>query len=373
MKILVIGGSYFYGRVFVMLAAKEHDVTVVNRGTYSMEAFGVRQIKGDRHNASLWRQCREAYDAVVDFCAYEPGDIGMVMENLSGSVGQYVLISTVDVYRRQGGDAANAVNAVPVDAVSCRPDILKDEDTPYETRRFSGEAGAYIAGKVALEQELREKCAERDIAYTILRPAILYGPYNYAPRESLFIQMAVKDSVLPWFSDAAGRFQFVYVKDAAVAILKCLGNERACGRAYNLCGDEILDYDLFFRELAHCAEEAEAADSEKEAGEKQVGEKEDGEREAGERETGEKEAGRQEADNDLRKLNEGLRGRSGLRKFEMTLDEARIQGIPTPFPATAEETELVSNTRSKEELEMKYISLREGMAKTYNAFRHVYM
>ena len=36
MKILVIGGSYFYGRVFVMLTAPQHEITVVNRGTYSM-------------------------------------------------------------------------------------------------------------------------------------------------------------------------------------------------------------------------------------------------------------------------------------------------------------------------------------------------
>lgn len=47
MKILVIGGSYFYGRVFVMQAVKEHDITVLNRGTYSMENLGVKQIKGD--------------------------------------------------------------------------------------------------------------------------------------------------------------------------------------------------------------------------------------------------------------------------------------------------------------------------------------
>ena len=40
MKLLVIGGSYFYGRVFVMEAAKEHDITVWNRGTYSMKEFG---------------------------------------------------------------------------------------------------------------------------------------------------------------------------------------------------------------------------------------------------------------------------------------------------------------------------------------------
>ena len=37
MNLLVIGGSYFYGRVFVMEAVKEHTVTVLNRGTYSMQ------------------------------------------------------------------------------------------------------------------------------------------------------------------------------------------------------------------------------------------------------------------------------------------------------------------------------------------------
>ena len=41
MNLLVIGGSYFYGRVFVMEAVKEHTVTVLNRGTYSMKEFGV--------------------------------------------------------------------------------------------------------------------------------------------------------------------------------------------------------------------------------------------------------------------------------------------------------------------------------------------
>ena len=53
MKLLVIGGSYFYGRVFVMEAAKAHEITVWNRGTYSMEAFGVRQIRADTPRSSI--------------------------------------------------------------------------------------------------------------------------------------------------------------------------------------------------------------------------------------------------------------------------------------------------------------------------------
>lgn len=134
MKILVIGGSYFFGRVFVMLAAKEQDVTVVNRGTYSVAELGAKHIKGDRKDAALWKSIEDDYDCIVDFCAYEKGDIARVLENLPGQVRQYIFISTVDVYAR---------------GISG----LKGEDTPLETRPLPGEAGAYIAGKVALERE----------------------------------------------------------------------------------------------------------------------------------------------------------------------------------------------------------------------------
>ena len=75
MKILVLGGSYFFGRVFVMEAAKEHDITVVNRGTYSMEAFGVTQLKGDRKDTDFLKTITGDYDVLVDFCGYQKGDV----------------------------------------------------------------------------------------------------------------------------------------------------------------------------------------------------------------------------------------------------------------------------------------------------------
>lgn len=233
MKLLVIGGSYFYGRVFVMEAAKAHEITVWNRGTYSMEAFGVRQIKGDRHERIAG--CGEDYDAVIDFCAYAPGDVRDTLDLLTGKTRQYVLISTVDVYERN-------------------PAVIKREDTPFEERNIPGEAGAYIAGKAALERELAEVCSAWGIPYTSLRPAVLYGPYNYAPRESAYISMLLQNHVLPRFTDAQGKFQVVYVKDAARAVLACLGNERAYGQAYNLCQDEIITYDMFFDTLKSVAE-----------------------------------------------------------------------------------------------------------------------
>ncbi|MCM1189265.1 MAG: NAD-dependent epimerase/dehydratase family protein [bacterium] len=398
MKVLVIGGSYFYGRVFVMLAAKEHDITVLNRGTYSMEEFGVRQIVGERHNAEILRSCGAGYDAVVDFCAYAPGDIRTVLENLPGRPGQYILISTVDVYRRTGiaGKAAREAGAEAwnpetgtygesdsegKNAGESRENIpgagpdFKEENFPLEDRRFPGEAGAYIAGKTALERELRRECGVRGISFTVLRPAILYGPYNYAPRESVFIRLAVKEHVLPRFTDAAGRFQFVYVKDAADAVLKCLGNEKSFGQAYNLCGDETLDYDMFFRELAACAaENPEGAAAAGESGDRTK----DGGTAMGESDDRTKGGGTAAGESDDRTKDDkaarekARRDKGALREVPMTLAEAAERGIPIPFPATAGETELVSNRKSREELGMEYTPLHPGMLKTFRAFSRVY-
>ena len=305
MNILVIGGSYFYGRVFVMEVVREHreyHITLLNRGTYSMEEFGVSQIKGDRHDKNVFAACQEDYDAVIDFCAYEAGDVSGVIENLAGRIGQYILISTVDAYERGSED-------------------IRTEDYALEHRRFAGETGAYIAGKVAVEEELREVCGGRNIPYTVLRPAILYGPYNYAPRESAYIQMMLVNHVLPCFINAEGRFQFTYVKDAAQAILNVLGNKKAYGQSYNLCQDEVVTYDSFFKRL-------------KEVAEPEVTEV--------------------------------------LQEIQITVDSAMAQQIPVPFPATAEETLLCSNEKSKQELGMEYTDFAEGMRRTYNAFKRVY-
>lgn len=300
MKLLVIGGSYFYGRVFVMEAAAEHEITVWNRGTYSMKEFGVREVKADRHEQTA--VCAEDFDAVIDFCAYGAEDVLTTLKHLTGKIGQYILISTVDVYERD-------------------PSAIKDEHTPLEERRIDGEAGAYIAGKTAAERALTDACREREIPCTVLRPAILYGPYNYAPRESVYIQMLLQNHALPCFTDADGRFQFVYVKDAARAVLNCLGNEKTYGQAYNLCQDQIVTYESFFAALKAAAEPE-----------------------------------------DL----------EGLAEVPLTVSAAVAQGVPVPFPATAAETHLCDNTKGKTELGMAYTDFEEGMRRTYMAFRNVY-
>lgn len=122
MKILVIGGSLFLGKAFVKLA-KAHDIIVYNRGTHPLDLSGVQEIYGDRHNESDLHKLTDSYDVVVDFCAYQAGDISQIVEALRGRFKQYVFVSTVDVLVRGTKEVLS-------------------EKSPYETRNLEGGSGS---------------------------------------------------------------------------------------------------------------------------------------------------------------------------------------------------------------------------------------
>lgn len=65
MKILVIGGSYFLGRAFTLIASKEHELTLINRGTYSMARYGIKEYKADRRDEKALQSIPpDNYDAM---------------------------------------------------------------------------------------------------------------------------------------------------------------------------------------------------------------------------------------------------------------------------------------------------------------------
>ena len=64
-KVLVIGGSYFLGRIFCTLASRtgEFDLTLVNRGRYPMTHLpGLREYHCDRHDPLALSRLPESLD-----------------------------------------------------------------------------------------------------------------------------------------------------------------------------------------------------------------------------------------------------------------------------------------------------------------------
>jgi len=237
-KILVIGGSYFMGRVFVILASRtgEFDITVVNRGRFKLNLERVSQIHFDRHDTDSVRNMLPdtEYDAVVDFCAYEPGDISSFVGNIPRAPRQYIYISTCSVYD-----------------VAAIPPIT--EESPVGGQYGNDQMSSYAAKKQLLETELMQACALKGIRPTILRPTMIYGPLNYAPREPWFFNAILQDQAIPVPDFAKAKFNFVYVKDTAAFLMAVAGNPDTYDQIYNLAAPEEMDYASFISELESCA------------------------------------------------------------------------------------------------------------------------
>ena len=226
MNILVLGGSYFLGYRFVRLALSEgHKVTVFNRGTRPLNMEGVTEVRGDRTSSEDILKITGRFDATVDFCAYEKGDILRVKDALGDRTGRHVFNTTVDVYERGTGE-------------------LLDESAEFETRDFGGEAGAYILGKVSLEKEI-ESIEDR----CVLRPSIIYGPGNYAPRENIYFKWISAAGQILEPAPSDGFFQMVCVSDVAKAALKACGEFSFSGRAFNVTSSVTYTYEDLTRIL----------------------------------------------------------------------------------------------------------------------------
>ncbi|MBR1930065.1 MAG: NAD-dependent epimerase/dehydratase family protein [Lachnospiraceae bacterium] len=326
-NILIIGGTYFLGKCFLKnllreeaeaLAASDGDegdetcIYVLNRGTYPLAEWlpggdilaanrklRVQPLVADRHDEKALEDIARRYfegqtlDAVVDFCGYEKGDVASIFRHMKSRLRQYLFVSTVDVYRRGMG-------------------MLLDECAPYEDRDFGGEAGAYITGKVTLEKELKECCARTGTAWTILRPAVIYGPGNYAPREGMYFHWIKEAGQIIHPTGATGSFQLVYVEDVSGVLLRCLCNEKAYDKAYNVCDSKTLTYDDFADILTKATE-------------------------------------------------------VDFERVEMPVDEVAGRDIPLPFPFYQEESEHYSGASVKE-LGVQYTDLVAGMRATYKYF-----
>lgn len=299
-KVLVIGGSYFTGRVFVRLAARtqEYELHVINRGNAPLKIDGITHYKCDRHNTTeLAKMLPDTtWDAVIDFCAYEPDDIASLIHAIPGNIEQYIYISTCNVYEPSSPSP-------------------KSENAPLLTTDGDDPVVQYAYKKRCLEQEAAQACAEKKCTLTLLRPAFIYGPLNYAPRESFYFDCILNENLIPAPTDATGRFQFVYVKDVAKIIMGCIGNKETYGEAYNLSAPEQIDYSRFLEVLS--------------------------------------------------KIHGNI-----LPVQPFSVSQIYVQSIPLPFPLDTDE--LYTGNKITDTLNIDYVPFAEGLKETYDIYMDVH-
>jgi 2'-hydroxyisoflavone reductase len=216
MRLLVLGGTKFLGRAAVEAAlAREHEVTLFNRGETNPELFPeTEKLRGDRtQDLDMVGEGRE-WDAVLDSSGYIPAVVRASAEALADAAPYYLFVSSVSVY---------ASLAEPVDEDS---PVAELGDLPDD--RLTDDYSNYGPLKALCEQAVAEVFAERQAS---VRPGLIVGAHDPTGRFTYWPHRVARGGrvVAPAPPDAP--VQFIDAKDLGAWLVDL--SERRTHGVYN--------------------------------------------------------------------------------------------------------------------------------------------
>ena len=196
MKILVIGGTRFFGIPMVRkLLEAGHAVTIATRGRNS-DPFGERvsRIILDRNDGGSVRQTagKEEWDLIIDKVAYASNDVRSLLENVICR--RYIQMSSCAVYRSEHAD------------------IREDEfDPAQEPLIWMSRSEDYALGKRQAERAALEYLKPEQCVF--VRYPVVLGAHDYTKRLRFYLDH-VRDEQPMYIDDPEARMSFIHETEA---------------------------------------------------------------------------------------------------------------------------------------------------------------
>ena len=237
MKVLVIGGTLYIGRLLVEELVKAgHDVAILHRKPKHEFGRRVENLMADRNDPDSLkevlsgRRFEVVYDNAYD---WERGTTAAQVEATVQACGgnrlsRYLFMSSVAAY----GDGLNHKESDPL-----APDY---------------HANPYIRFKASTERQLF-RMYSKGLPVVTFRPPFVFGPGNPFYREQFFWDRlrAGRPIIIP--GDGHRLMQFVYVNDLVHAMVRAMEEPRAVGEAFNIADPKPLTQVEFVERLAKIA------------------------------------------------------------------------------------------------------------------------
>ena len=209
MNLLVLGGTVFLGRHLVEAAlAREHDVTLFNRGINNPDLFPeVERLRGDRDGDLSALEGRR-WDAVIDTCGYVPSHVRDSAQLLAGAVDHYTFTSTIGVYA--DFEKAGIDETAPVSTVA--DDNLEDLT-----------AESYGPLKAVCERTVEECLPGRTL---VVRAGLLVGPNDPLDRFTYWVRRVAQGGEVLAPGRADRQVQIVDARDLSEWIVRMVERGR---------------------------------------------------------------------------------------------------------------------------------------------------
>ena len=246
MKIIVTGASGFIGRQLLQ-SLLERGRNVVATSRSRAESPGIFYVQSPELGPEAdWRAALDGADTVVHLAAraHAHGErSGHEIDALYGRVNtdgtarlarqateawvkHFIFVSSIGVM-------AESSDAVLTVETPCAP------STPYGKSKFEAE--------IALKS-IAEAGA---MAWTIIRPPLVYGPGNPGNMERLL--KLVKTGIPLPLASVHNRRSFIYVENLVDLIVTCVGNPKAFGKIFLPSDGEDVSTPELIRAIAHAS------------------------------------------------------------------------------------------------------------------------
>ncbi|WP_418886555.1 NAD-dependent epimerase/dehydratase family protein [Halapricum desulfuricans] len=236
MDVLILGGTGLISTAITrQLDATGHDVTVCNRGESDAAIpESVDHVRADRFGDEFpARVSGTDPEVVIDMLCFSESDAELAIEAFEDRIDQYVLTSTIDVYRRP-------VESNPVTESAPRRPPTSD----------------YGARKANAEDAIRAAHDRGAFAATIVRPWTTYGPHGNGNLchtfgvDTTYLRRLRDGEPIVVHGDGTGLWGPTHRRDVAGAYVGAVGNRAAYGEAYNVTAEGVPTWNEYYRTLA---------------------------------------------------------------------------------------------------------------------------
>ncbi|MDB5507021.1 MAG: putative mRNA-binding protein [Devosia sp.] len=228
-SVLFVGGTGQISLSCVEVAVKAgHEVTVFNRGKVDARLpSGVATLTGDVKDPASYAQLKgQRFDVVCQFLAFTPDQLAQDLAVFTGTVGQYIFISSASVYEKP---ASHYVITEQTPAVN-----------PY---------WLYSQNKIACENLLTGQTA---LPWTIIRPShtvrtglpTMVGEGDVIARRMLAGKPVIVagDGKTPWTLTRS--------QDFAVPFVNLFGKPAALGEVFHITSNRAYTWDAIYTAIA---------------------------------------------------------------------------------------------------------------------------
>ena len=251
-RVLVLGGSGFLGAHTVRaLLAAGCDVTSLSRRGET-PAAGTRALRADRRDPAALAAALEGarFDATVDFCAYDSGDVERLLLVPHAALGRYTLISSGQVYLVTDAPRPNAKSG----ADGVPPFREEDSDRALLPEPAAGSPDhapwAYGVGKRRAESAVLALRQSHGMRAVVLRLPVIHGVSDPTLRLWTYLERMLDGGPLLLPEGGTQPTRYLWVEDVARAVLELL--ERAAPREaiYNLAQPDVVSLREFLVRVA---------------------------------------------------------------------------------------------------------------------------